>query len=68
MSDSYLYSLISLSVAIPIDELPLREDDTYQPPLVRSPEVILGYPLSPTVEIWTVGCLVRQLNLFANSL
>ncbi|KAG9004998.1 hypothetical protein FRB90_010615 [Tulasnella sp. 427] len=35
--------------------------DEIQPVGLRAPEVVLGYPWSTPVDIWTVGCLVVEL-------
>lgn len=32
-----------------------------QPRIYRAPEVILGVPWTYSVDIWNVGCMVRQL-------
>ena len=31
-----------------------------QPNIYRAPEAILGVPWTPKVDIWNVGCMVRQ--------
>lgn len=33
-----------------------------QPKIYRAPEVILGVPWTFSVDIWNVGCMVRQAN------
>ena len=35
--------------------------EVIQPFALRAPEVILGYPWDTPVDIWSLGCLVRQL-------
>ncbi|KAJ3572328.1 hypothetical protein NP233_g3166 [Leucocoprinus birnbaumii] len=51
--------LIDYGQAISVDE-PLREDSC-QPVNVRAPEVILKYPWTSAIDIWSVGCLLFQL-------
>lgn len=34
-----------------------------QPDLLRAPEVILGYPWGPSVDIWSLSCLVSILSV-----
>lgn len=36
--------------------------DRIQPPILRAPEVTLGAPWGPSVDIWNLGCLVRLSN------
>jgi serine/threonine-protein kinase SRPK3 len=38
-----------------------------QPVLLRAPEVILGYPWSTPVDIWSVGCLVLLHAVFVGA-
>lgn len=38
-------------------------EEKIQPYALRAPEVILGYPWSTPVDIWTLGCLVSGLIL-----
>ncbi|KAJ6611120.1 kinase-like domain-containing protein, partial [Mycena sp. CBHHK59/15] len=54
------------SVAI---NAPFDLDSTLQPLIIRAPEVTLGCSWSPSMDIWTVGCLAFELlntgHLFA---
>ena len=47
-----------MSLAILIDSSTTRPEYR-QPTIIRALEVTLGYPWSTSIDIWTVGCLVR---------
>lgn len=36
--------------------------DYIQPPILRAPEVMLGAPWGPPVDIWSLGCLVSVIS------
>lgn len=39
-----------------------RLTDHIQPEHLRAPEVYLGAPWGPPVDIWSLGCLVRKIQ------
>ena len=52
--------------ATSVDE-PVREH-LPQPSILRAPEVTLRYPWTSTIDIWTVGCLVRWVPTYTTPL
>ncbi|KAI6027143.1 kinase-like domain-containing protein [Pisolithus marmoratus] len=57
--DNISVCLIDYGEATPVNKA--KRGNDYQPPIVRAPEVILGYPWSSSVDIWTVGCLLFEI-------
>ncbi|KAG0706459.1 kinase-like domain-containing protein [Suillus ampliporus] len=56
--------LIDYGAASPIDKH--LHDEFYQANVIRAPEVTLGHPWSDPVDIWSIKCLIKMVNLDFN--
>ncbi|KAG5649136.1 hypothetical protein H0H81_006020, partial [Sphagnurus paluster] len=58
--------VVDFGEALPINGIPIG--DVCQPECLRAPDVVLGYPWSSPIDIWSLGCVVFELmtgrNLF----
>ena len=60
---SVLFVLIKASQACMADKVDQHFTDLIQSPALRAPEVCIGAGWGKPADIWSVGCVVRQLSL-----